>query len=227
MPEIRVDAVLFDMDGVVIDSGDVYARHWRSWGAQHGLDYDVHIRHVHGGRPPVETIRVVAPDLDAVAEAARFNASLEASPDADTAAAMPGARELLHALPPDRWTIATSAVRSMASAWLQHAGLPVPRSLVGFEDVERGKPAPDPYLRAAELLGVEPTRCLVVEDAPAGVTAARAAGATVLAVLTTHALEVLTEADAVTAGLHMIEAETDGDGLLIRWRDPGDRAGEG
>ena len=91
MPELRVDAIIFDMDGVVIDSGDVYARHWRRWGAEHGLDYDTDIAHVHPGRPPAETIRLVAPHLDAEAESVRFNESLDADGAADAIAAMPGA----------------------------------------------------------------------------------------------------------------------------------------
>ncbi len=144
MPETRVDALIFDMDGVVIDSGDIYARHWRIWGEQHGYDYDRDIAHVHPGRPPVETIRIVAPELDPEAESARFNAALDADEDEDVISAMPGAVELLTLLPAGRWTIATSAFRDVATAWLERCGLPVPPALVTVDDIERGKPAPDP-----------------------------------------------------------------------------------
>jgi sugar-phosphatase len=222
MPGLRVDAVIFDMDGVVIDSGDVYARHWRVWGAEHGIDYDTAIAHVHPGRPPVETIRTVAPDLDAEAESRRFNDSLDATAGAEVIAAMPGAVALLTSLPAGRWTIATSAFRPIASAWLARAGLPVPEALVTVDDVERGKPAPDPYLRAAELLGVDPRHCLVVEDAPAGITAAKAAGATVLALETTHGPVDLGEADHRTAGLHQVSAHADGNALILRWEAAGE-----
>lgn len=217
MPEFRVDAVIFDMDGVLIDSGDVYERHWRRWAARHGLDYATDIAAVHPGRPPTETIRIAAPHLDAVAEAARFNDDLNASDDADSAAAMPGALELVSALPADRWAIATSATGSIALGWLRHAGLPIPDALVSADDVEQGKPAPDPYLRAAELLRRDPSRCLVIEDAPAGITAAKAAGATVVAVQTTHVAADLRDADAITAGLDGVEIEQQAGVLLARW----------
>ena len=222
MPELRVVALIFDMDGVVIDSGDVYARHWREWGAAHGLDYDTDIDHVHHGRPPVETIRTVAPHLDALAEAARFTETLEADWDAEDIRAMPGAADLLASLPQGRWAIATSAFRSVAVDWLAMVGLPEPAALVTVDDIERGKPAPDPYLRAAELLGVEPGSCLVVEDAPAGISAGKAAGATVLALETTHGAEALGEADHRTAGLHTVEATVEDDGLIVRWEQGAD-----
>jgi sugar-phosphatase len=220
MPELRVEAMIFDMDGVVIDSGDVYAKHWRRWAAEHGFDYDADIAHVHPGRPPLDTVRVVAPHLDAVAESARFDAALEADAGEDEIAAMPGAVALLASLPSDRWAIATSAFRQIARRWLSHAGLPEPLALVTVDDIENGKPAPDPYLRAAELLGRDPRRCLVVEDAPAGISAGKAAGATVLAVQTSHALADLGQADHHTAGLHTISARIadDGDGLVVSWR---------
>ena len=220
MPELRADAIIFDMDGVVIDSGDVYAKHWRSWGAEHGFDYDTEIAHIHPGRPPVETIRMVAPHLDAVAESIRFNASLEADDGADAIAAMPGAAALLDSLPRDRWAIATSAFRTIAQQWLAHVGLPEPAALVTVDDIENGKPAPDPYLRAAALLGLDPRRCLVVEDAPAGIAAGKAAGATVLAVRTTHAPGDLAAADHQAAGLHSIRARWDGRGLAVSWELP-------
>mgnify|MGYP001823509867 CR=1 FL=1 len=222
MPELRVDAIIFDMDGVVIDSGDVYAKHWRAWGAQHGYDYERHISQVHPGRPPAETIRIVAPELDADAESIAFNAMLDADDGEDAITAMPGAGELLASLPPDRWTIATSAFRGVAVVWLQHCGLPVPPKLVTVDDVEHGKPAPDPYLRAAELLGMDPAACLVVEDAPAGVQAAKSAGATVLALRTTHGRADLGLAEHHSAGLHAIRVAVDGDELVVSWEPAAD-----
>jgi sugar-phosphatase len=217
MPELRVDAIIFDMDGVVIDSLDVYAKHWKRWGAAHGLDYATHIAGVHSGRPPAETIRLVAPHLDAIAEAARYNAALDASEDAGAARAMPGALDVLSSLPRDRWAIATSATRNIAPKWLRHAGLPIPAVLVTADDVERGKPAPDPFLRAAELLAREPGRCLVIEDAPAGITGAKAAGATVLALETTHIAADLDDADAIVSSLAHVEIQRTADALVVRW----------
>lgn len=215
--QLRVDAVVFDMDGVVIDSGDAYAKHWRAWGAEHGIDYDTQIAHVHPGRPPLETIRIVAPHLDAEAESVVFNERLDADEDEDAIAAMPGAAALLASLPEERWTIATSAFRPIARQWLVRVGLPVPPALVTVDDIEHGKPAPDPYLKAAANLGVDPSRCLVVEDAPAGITAAKAAGATVLALRTTHDLEDLGEADHHTDGPWTISATLDGADIVVSW----------
>jgi len=222
MPELRVDALIFDMDGVVIDSGDMYAKHWRAWGQAHGIDYDTQIAHVHPGRPPLETVRIVAPGLDAAAESRAFNDALEQDEGEDAISAMPGATELLGSLPDGRWTIATSAFRGVAEEWLRHVGLPVPAALVTVDDIEHGKPAPDPYLRAAELLGVVPASCLVIEDAPAGVTAAKAAGATVLSLRTTHGAADLGEADFGTAGLHTVNVSVHHDDLVISWQPAGD-----
>ena len=113
--------------------------------------------------------------------------------------------------------IATSAFRGVAVIWLRHCGLPVPPALVTVDDVENGKPAPDPYLRAAELLGVHPSGCLVVEDAPAGVQAGKSAGATVLALRTTHGREDLTLADHHTASLETMSAVVEDGQIVVRW----------
>jgi sugar-phosphatase len=217
MSELRVDAILFDMDGVLVDSGDVYDRHWRRWAAERDVDF-AEVAIVHPGRPPRETIRLVAPHLDAADEAERYVAGLHGSDDSTPAGSMPGARELVAGLPRDRWAIATSAPARMAPAWLRGAGIPEPGALVTADDVEFGKPAPDPYLRAAELLGVEPSRCLVIEDAPAGIAAAKSAGATVLGVATTHVVTDLAEADHVTMSVLDVRAAMDGEQLVVSWQ---------
>jgi sugar-phosphatase len=222
MGELRVAALISDMDGVLIDSGGVYDRHWELWAERRGVSRE-RIISVHYGRPAAETIRLVAPQLDAVAEARLFNDALAAEPSAAGVSAMPGAIELLGSLPAHRWAIATSAPRVMAERWLEHVRMPLPGVLVAAEDVARGKPAPDPYLRAADLLGVSAGRCLVIEDAPAGISAAKAAGATVLALLSTHTAADLVDADHLVAGLEDVDISTDGsDGsLCVRWRAAG------
>lgn len=229
MPELLVDALISDMDGVLVDTGGIYGRHWELWADQHGIAHE-RIAAVHFGRPAVETIRLVAPQLDAAAEAKRFNDALADDPDANGVSAMPGAIELVRPIPAHRWAIATSAPRVMAERWLAHIGCPMPDVLVTVDDVERGKPAPDPYLQAAEWLGFAPQRCLVIEDAPAGISAAKAAGAQVLAVLSTHGPADLDGADHLVEGLLDVAAsvaadlgETAGralrDGALrISWR---------
>jgi sugar-phosphatase len=219
MGELHVAALISDMDGVLLDTGAVYDRHWQRWAEQHGVAADV-ITRVHPGRPAAETIRLVAPHLDPVAEAQRFNDGLAADPSAAGVSAMPGASALVGAIPPDRWAIATSAPRTMTERWLDHVRMPRPGVIVTVDDVVRGKPAPDPYLRAAELLGVSAADCVVLEDAPAGIAAATAAGATVLGLLSTHSQPDLAAAHHLVAELGDVavrSSDHDG-GLLVRWR---------
>jgi mannitol-1-/sugar-/sorbitol-6-phosphatase len=217
---LRVAALISDMDGVLIDTAGIYDRHWERWASRQGLSRE-RIVQVHFGRPAAETIRLMAPHLDAVEEARRFNDSLAADPSTAGILPMPGALALAAALPSRGWAIATSAPRVMAERWLAHVGLARPDAMVTVDDVARGKPAPDPYLRAAELLGVPPEACLVIEDAPVGIAAAKAAGATVLGVLSTHAPDDLAEADHLVADLREVQVVPSGDaagGLLVRWR---------
>lgn len=173
MIPIRCAGVLLDLDGVLVDSAAAVERSWRAWARRTGLDEAVVLAACHG-RPSAETIRLVAPGLDAAAEAVR----LERGQAADTAglAACPGAAELLAGLPPDRWAVVTSGSRPLATARLRGAGLPVPAVLVSADDTARGKPAPDGYRAGAAGLGLAPGTCVAVEDARPGVLAARAAG---------------------------------------------------
>jgi HAD superfamily hydrolase (TIGR01509 family) len=176
-------AVLSDLDGVLVDSGAAIEGTWRRFAARHGLDAE-HVLAESHGRRTVDLIRLVAPRLDAVTEAARIER--EEIEEAGGLRPLPGARELVESLPPDRFAIVTSGTRPLALARLRAAGIPVPDVLVTAEEVAIGKPDPDGYLRAAALLGVDPAHSLVLEDAPAGVEAGLAAGMTVIAVLTTN-----------------------------------------
>ena len=175
-------AVLSDLDGVLVDSGAAIEAAWRRFAARHELDVERVLAASHGRRS-IDLIRLVAPHLDAEAEAARIEQDEIAH--ADGLQPLPGARELLGSVPAGRLAIVTSGTHSLAVARLQAAGLPVPEVLVTAEQVEAGKPDPAGYLRAAALLGVDPAHCVVLEDAPAGVEAGLAAGMTVIAVLTT------------------------------------------
>jgi mannitol-1-/sugar-/sorbitol-6-phosphatase len=191
---IRCDALIFDLDGVLVDSTPCIERQMRRWAAEHGLDATAVLKLAHGRRT-VETIRLAAPHLDAEVEAA----AIEAAEAADTEGVvdMPGARALLATLPATVWAIATSNTRRTAIMRLHHTGLPIPRVLISAEAVQQGKPHPEAYLLAAAQLGVEPRRCVVVEDAPAGISAGRAAGMVVLALVGTHAAHQLRQAHAV------------------------------
>lgn len=210
------DAILFDLDGILVNSNPITERHWRSWAARHDVSFE-RIAEIHHGRPTVETVRLVAPHLDAEAEAHRKETA-EAD-DTDGLTAFDGVARLLEGLPSGRWAIVTSGTRRTATTRLAHTGLPVPDVLVTSDDVTRGKPAPDPYLLAAEGLGVDPARCVVVEDAPAGVEAGRAAGARVVAVAATNKPASLAGADVVVAHLNDLEVEVDGASLCVTWRE--------
>ena len=193
---MRFAAILSDLDGVLVDSGDAVEAVWRDWAGAQGLDPDEVVRAMHGV-PSREVIASVAPHLDAAAEAERVDA-LHAQTGG---AALPGAAELLAAAPPEALAVVTSCGSALAGARLRAAGLPEPAILVTADAVRRGKPAPDAYLVAAQALGAEPGGCVVIEDAPAGVRAGRAAGMTVWAVTTTHSEDELEEADRTAADL--------------------------
>jgi sugar-phosphatase len=195
---IRCRAILFDLDGVLLDSAAAVERAWERWAGQHGLDVDAVLAEAHGRRTR-DTIRVVAPWLDVEAETQALEEAESA--DTDGVVALAGAVSLLESLPAGSWAVATSGTRMLATTRLAHGGIPLPDVLVTADDVEHGKPAADPYVAAASALGVEPSRCLVVEDAPAGVASGRAAGATVLATVTTFAACELEAADFLAPSL--------------------------
>jgi sugar-phosphatase len=193
MMAIRCSAVLFDMDGVLIDSTPAVARVWTRWAIRRGLNPDKVVQMAHG-RPSRTTIRELLPDANIDLEDREVERQELA--DLDGVVLLPGARELLDSLPPDRWTIATSCTRALAEVRLQAAGLPIPKNMITSTDVKIGKPDPEPYLKAAAKLGFAASDCVVVEDAPAGVRAGKAAGARVIALLTTMCRRDLEDAGA-------------------------------
>jgi sugar-phosphatase len=176
----NAEAVLFDLDGVLVDTIPVLVGLQRRWAALHGLDPELVVRSSPGRRER-ELVALLAPHLDVDTELQRFadwqQVALAQCP------ACPGARELVAAMRPGKWAVVTSGNRAGALDRLNGAGLPVPDVLVTAEDVVHGKPDPAPYLRAAELLGVEPADCVVIEDAPSGATAGKRAGMRVLGVV--------------------------------------------
>jgi mannitol-1-/sugar-/sorbitol-6-phosphatase len=186
-------ALLFDLDGVLIDSTPAVTRVWHRWAVEHGFDPDAVVHMAHG-RPSRATIRELLPNSDIERE--DHEVERREMEDLDGVVLLPGAQELLNALPPERWTIATSCTRPLAEVRLRAAGLPIPRTMVTSSDVRIGKPDPEPYLKAAGKLGFPASDCIVVEDAPAGVRAGKAAGARVIALLTTMIRRDLEDAAA-------------------------------
>jgi sugar-phosphatase len=205
MRTLDCDGVLFDLDGVLVDSARVVVRTWHTWARHKGLDAERFIEIAHGRRP-AETLRLIAPDLDAESEAAELE-RLEVT-DTDGILEVEGALELLGTLPEGSWTVVTSGSRALASGRMRHVGLPLPERFVTADDVENGKPHPEAYLKGAEILGASPETCVVVEDAPAGVQSAKAAGMRVIAVATTHRGEELHEADVVVGALSDVRVLT-------------------
>jgi sugar-phosphatase len=194
-------AVISDLDGVLVDSAAATTRAWTRWGARHGLDGGA-IQAANHGRPARDVVAELVPAEALDAEAA-FVLDAEVG-DTEGVHAFPGAADVL-ALPVV--AIATSCVLPLAHARLGAAGLTVPGVLVSSDQVARGKPAPDPYLLAAERLGVDPAACLVLEDAPSGIAAGRAAGMTVWAVTTTHEPAELGAAHRIADGLPELVAD--------------------
>jgi sugar-phosphatase len=177
-------ALLFDMDGTILSSIAAAERVWADWARRHGVDVVTFLPTIHGVRA-VETIRGLGlPGVDADAEAAAITFAEIA--DIEGIEAIRGAAALLASLPQDRWAVVTSAPRTLALRRIAAAGLPVPAVLVTADDVAHGKPAPDGFLLAAARLGGRAEDCLVFEDAPAGIAAAEAAGATVVVVTAAH-----------------------------------------
>jgi len=193
MVEIACSALLFDLDGVLIDSTPAVARVWTRWALEHGFNPEEVVRAAHG-RPSLTTVREYLPSADHELE----NQEVERREmmDLEGVVPLPGARELLQALPPDRWTIVTSSTRPLAIVRIRAAGLPHPRRLVTADDVTEGKPNPEPYLKAAGFLCLPAGDCVVVEDVPAGIRAGKAAGARVIAFRTTCADHELWDAGA-------------------------------
>ncbi len=209
---MKVDGILFDMDGVLLDSRRAVERTWRRWAALHRVPAEPILRVAHGRRT-WDTLREAVPELATREEVAWLDAAeLE---DGEGIRPIAGARELVSAIPAGRWTIVTSAGRELAARRLAAVGLELPESAVTSEDVKRGKPAPDGYALAAARLGTSPHACLVVEDAPPGILAGKRAGARVLALTTTHAPEQLSGADLLLQDLRRVRVTAGQSGLLL------------
>ncbi|MGD0598175.1 MAG: HAD family hydrolase [Terriglobales bacterium] len=198
MIAIRCSGLLFDLDGVLIDSTPAVARVWQRWAVEHGLDPETVVRMAHG-RPSRTTIRELLPNADidrAVLDKEDREVERREMEDLDGVVLLPGARQLLNILPPERWNIATSCTRPLAEVRLRAAGLPIPKTMITASDVKIGKPDPEPYLKAAAKLGFAASDCIVLEDTPAGVRAGKDAGARVIAFLTTMIRRDLEDAGA-------------------------------
>lgn len=198
----RADALLFDIDGTLVDSTPAVERCWRVLAAELGLDVAPVLAACHGRRAQ-DTVAEFVPLSQRPAALARL-AELELT-DLDGVVALPGAAAILGRLPADRWAAVTSGDRNLMEKRLAAAGLPVPEVLIAAEDVAVGKPDPEGYAKAAVELGAVPQRCLVLEDTPAGVLAGIAMGAQVVAVTTTFEPDMLRAATVVVEDLRALD----------------------
>src|SRR5207248_7224244 len=194
-------AILFDLDGVLVDSTRSVSRQWRQWAGEHGIDPEKVLAIAHGVRT-IEVVQGLAPHLDLEAEVRRIER--REAEDTDGVAVMPGAADLVRSIPEGRWCVVTSGTHLLAAARLRLAGLPTPRVLVTADEVSNGKPHPEPYLKGAQLLGFDPVDCLVIEDAPAGIQSAHAGGMKAIGVASTFPASELGEADAVVSELEQV-----------------------
>ena len=210
--QLRCSAFLFDLDGVLVDSRAVVERTCRRWALRHQLDPEKVLRIAHGRRSR-DTVKAAAPYLEADREAAWIDAAELA--DVDGLSAVPGAGELLALLPVGSWAVVTSCGRALAELRLTSVGLPMPKIVVTSEDVSQGKPAPDGYRLGAKRLGHDAAGCVVFEDAPAGIAAARAAGARVIALSTMRAAADLAGADVTIPDFTAIRVRREHDAFVV------------
>jgi len=210
--EQRFEAVLFDLDGVLVDSTASVTRSWSRWAVEYGVSAQA-LQENHGQPAQALVERLLGAEQVAAGLARIEDIEIE---DAASVAAIPGAHEAFGGLPEHRRAVVTSGTPPIATARLRTAGFPLPATLVTADDVPRGKPDPAPYLLAAERLGLPPQRCLAVEDAPAGIASAQAAGCQVLAVTGTAPAEELAAAVLTVDGLDRVTVHVDGDGVRLK-----------
>jgi mannitol-1-/sugar-/sorbitol-6-phosphatase len=204
--------ILFDMDGVLVSSIGSVVRCWRRWAKMYDIPNADTYEVPHGMRA-IDIVKSLRPDIDPE-EGLKAIEDMEIEDTADLIV-LPGVKKLLESLPVERWAIVTSATKRLMLGRLKVAGLPVPERIISGDMVERGKPDPEPYRRGAALLGCRAEECIVVEDAPSGVGAGKAAGCRVLGVLGTHSAEELREANWIVASLEGLKVTVDAGGLEL------------
>jgi len=193
MTEIHCAALLFDLDGVLINSTPAVARVWRKWAIERGFNPDEVVARAHG-RPSLASVREYLPHANHEVE--NWEVERREIEDLEGIVPLPGALDLLTSLPKERWTIVTSCTRALAEVRINAAGLPLPEKFVTSNDITHGKPHPEPFLEGARVLGFPADECLVLEDVPAGVQAGKGAGARVVAFTTTVHESILRAAGA-------------------------------
>lgn len=211
---LRPRGILFDMDGVLVSSLGSVERTWETWARARGIDPVLAVHTAHGRRA-IETVRMLRPDLNDVEEL-NWLEQMEIADNVDLSM-LHGVKPILDVLPKSCWTVVTSATERLARSRLKLGGVPVPEKIVAADMVTHGKPDPEPYRRGAELLGLHPSDCLVIEDSASGAKAGHAAGCTVLATLFSHSLASLVYADWVVRSLEDVHVQLSGNAIQVRF----------
>ena len=213
---VRCKGILFDMDGILISSLGSVERSWTKWANLRSVDPAYVLGMIHGRRA-IESVAMLRPDLDAAQEL-KLIEDIELA-DGEGITVLPGVKELIATLPPERWTVVTSATERLARMRLAASGFTVPEGMVTAETVNEGKPNPAPYLAGAALLGFVPEECVVFEDSASGVAAGCAAGCIVVGTTFSHEAEDLECADYLVRDLTGVNASVlpDGEGLELRF----------
>ncbi len=212
MRPISCQAILFDLDGTLIDSWRCVEYAWQTWCREHSIEYD-DLLHKFNGTRAIDIIRTLKPELDYEKEANKVDLLELSNPHYLTA--IIGAIDLLSLMPPNRWGIVTSGTHHVSSHKLKHAQITVPDTFITAEKVTQSKPHPQGYLLAASLLGIEPKDCLVFEDAPKGIEAARAAGMKVIALKSTFPNDALSQAETCIDNYKSLRVSIDDSQITI------------
>ncbi|MFP5229134.1 MAG: HAD-IA family hydrolase [Acidobacteriota bacterium] len=206
--------ILFDMDGVLVSSLGSVERSWEKWALARGIDPEVAIRTAHGRRA-IETVRLLRPDLNDMQEL-EWLEEMEVN-DKVGLETLAGVERILESLPEKHWTVVTSATERLARTRMEAGGIRVPARIVSADMVSQGKPHPEPYQMGAEVLGLRPEECLVIEDSASGALAGHAAGCKVLATLYSHSMESLRHANWIVPSLEDVHVQVAGDALEVRF----------
>jgi len=206
MISISCQGILFDLDGTLVDSWKCVEYAWQSWCFEHGLPYNDLVERFNGTRA-IDIVKTLKPELDPEQELAKLN-NLELS-QAKNISLIPGALEIIKLIPKNKWGIVTSGTQEVAHHKLNYAKIDLPNVLITAEKITQGKPHPQGYLKAASMLNIDPKQCLVFEDAPQGLKAARTAGMKVIALSTTFPASALSEADACIDNYNCINISLD------------------